>query len=900
MAATVLTEVNFRVYIGPHHLHYDWSAHSLAASFSANLYTPTTTTGQVSGSTSLVIASSTGFGTVGGVWVGANGTGEGWEYERFTGRSGTTLTVVRESTTDREHNGVHTNGASVYQFYPVTTTDGTLNIVEDADETLSTVTWRATISGVRAPRHVLRNGHIVVVTTSVNGGAYTIALVGFVDNPTISDNYRSAAEWTLNIVSSAGLVAEVQAHGVRVGDLDLADAGSASSVQELVLAYDERASGDYTQASPDFSASSAIDNEFNTLWIAERFVGTDIWSNAANSDPENGYDLAFAQIYCNPPTSAGSGAKWIELRVRSNTNVQGYALNIANGNTGPNGCEIWQFGGPGEVEDGGSIFFVEDEEVFNRLNPLAQSVAIYEDDAGYFDHIFAAGGELWLRIGEINSWTGRVRWGTGNSYVQHPDAPARTWTGSTVTAPTTGQTMRYIWTNSSGTASAYWNTSMVKHAGYNIDNDDPVWIMATLPGLGLTLAQDITASVPGNSGQLYINGPDDKYSTDGLPSSGTLFIGDEKIAYSSKTDQYVTLASSGARGAGGTTAAIHNAGDEVYLMDGSTPTDAYLISSVGWTRGGSIYPKSFKVYTSNLIDNVRNSDQDNYLDDWTLRDTVTLNAANNYSYALSNVRVKHILIEILSMTTDPARPRLNEINAIVNASLHNPELWLAADTTAGALIQQILETAGIWPGAISHSGTPAIDESVTADDNAWTVVADIAEYSGCRVTIGRDSKFTIAVDAFWTGTPSIATTWNRTSAVSVAPAFRKVSPVSQVILPWRKPDGSDSGKIYYPSQPERGTRLELPETLYSSSAAASTAAQRLYYMRLYPVEATVVGAGETNEKRPGEAHQLYWQLIDDPQPMDRNCVVMSADHTLAKGNWSSTFKLVQYGHESNF
>lgn len=897
MAATVLSDVTFRVYIGPHHLHYDWSTHSTGASFSGNLYTPTTTTGQVSGATSLVIASSTGFGTVGGVWVGPNGSGQSWEYERFTARSGTTLTVTRESTTDREHNGIHSNAAQVYQFYPVTTNGGTLNIVDECDETISAITWRASISGVLAPQHVLRNGHIVIVTTSTNGGAYTIALVGFVDNPTISDNYESSAEWDLNIVSSAALVAETDARGVRIGDADLASAGSASSVQELVLAYDERASGDFTQASPDFSAASAIDNEFNTLWIAEHFVGTDIWSNAANSDPENGYELAFAQIYCNPPTSAGPGAKWIELRVRSNTNVQGYALNIANGGSG---AVIWQFGGPGEVPDGGSIFFVEDEEAFARLNPLASSAVIYEDDLGYFDHISAAGGELWLRIGEINAWTSRVRWGTGNGFVQHEDAPARTWTGAAVTAPATGQTMRYIWTNTTGNAAAYWNTSMVKHAGYNIDNDDPMWIMTTLPGLGLTLATDITASVPGNSGALYINGPDEKYSTDGLPASGTIVIGDEEIAYSSKTSEYVTLASSGARGANGTTAAIHNAADEVYVKDGSVYTDAYLISAVGWTRGGSIFPKSFKIYTSNLIDNVRSSDQDDYLDDWTLRATVTTNVANNYTVALTTTRVKHILIEIFEMTTNPARPRINEISAIVNASLHNPDLWLAADTTAGALIQQILETASIWPGAISHSGTAALAEATTADDNAWTVVTDVAEYSGSRITVGRDSKFVIAADSFWTGTPAIATTWNRTSAATVQKSFRRTSPVSQVILPWKTADGASSGKIYYPATPERGRKLEQPETIYVNSTAATSAARRLYFMRLYPFDAVVTAAGETNDKRAGEAHQVVWQFKDDMQALDRAYVVLSADHTLSNGSWSSTFRLAQYGHESNF
>lgn len=894
MAATTLDDINFRVYIGPYHLHYDWSALNLGASFS--LGSSTTTSGQVSGATTLSIGSSTGYGTAGGVWVGPNGSGQAWEYEQFTARSSTTLTVVRESTTDREHNGVHSSGAAVYQFYPVTTNDGQLTITEECDENVSTITWRATVSGVRAPQHVLRNGHVVVVTASENGGSYAVALVGFVDSPTINDDYKNNAEWTLNIVSSAQIVAEVEARGVRVGDADLADAGSASAVQELVLPYDERYSGDFTQASPDLSAASAIDNNLNTLWIAEHFTGTDYWTNAGfaiNNDPENGDDLAFAHIYVNPPAAAGAGARFIELRVRTSTYVRGYALYAANGGSG---AEAWLFNGPGDVEDGGSIFFVEDEDAFARLNPLAQSAAIYENRTFFQNAINADGGELWLRLGELNSWRNRVRWGDGNGYINHEDAPDRDWDGATVTAPATGETMRYIWTNTSTTAADHWETDMVRHAGYNIDNDDPMWIMTTLPGLGLKLAMAMTDTFPGNGEALMINGPDDKLSTDGLPSSGTLFVGDEKITYSSKSDQYVVVS---ARGAGGTTAVAHSEGDEVYIMDSTTPTDAYLISGVGWTRGGTIYPEWFKVYTSNIIDNVRTPENEDYTNDWTLQDNVTDNDQNNYFKVLASTRVKHVLIEIMSMTVDPARPRLNEINAIIDPTYHNANLWLAADTSAGALISQILVNAGIPLGAISHTGTENVAEAVTADDNAWSVVADLAEYTGVRVTVQRDSKFTITPDLFWTDTPGVSITWTRTNASSAQISWRKVSPLSQVILPWKTPDGASSGKIYYPTTAGRGTELEKSEGLYANSTAATAAARRLYYLRLYPFEATVASATDTSDHHAGETHQLQWQFADDMQQVDRLYVVMSAEHTLSKGNWSSSYRLVQYGHESN-
>lgn len=887
-------DYTFRVYVGPYHLHYNWSVLNYGAAFSPN--NPTVATSQASGSTSLIISSATGFASTGGCWVGPNGSGEGWEYEQWTSRSGTTLTVVREPTADRDHNGAHTSGARVTQWNELTTNTGQITLTEETDNRLAAVTWRASISGVRAPHQLLRNGHVVVVTQSVNGGSATVFLVGFVDSPTISDNADGRAEWTLNIVSAAGLVAEVEAEGVKIGDTDLASAGSATGITELVLPADERPSDDFGEASPDLSASSVVDGEISTLWIAEHFCGTDIWSGASNGDPENDDTLAFAHIYINPPPSAGPGARYIELRVRGDAYVKGMALNSADGTGGEN-TTIWIFNGPGDVQSGGSIFLVEDQEVFQRLNPLAESAAIYEN-RDFWTHIRAAGGELWLRLGELNQWKSRVRWGDGNGYINHVDSPETPWDGPAIAAPAVGETLRYIWTASGPNPADYWDVSRVHHAGYNIDNDDPMWVMVTLPGMGLTLSSNISSSAPGVGGFLYLYGKDEKYSTDGLSTSGTLLIGDEQISYSSKTSDYVVVSG---RGAGGTVADDHVKGDEIYIMAGSTPTDAFRVTSIGWSRSrGTIYPKSFKLYTTPQMENVRNPDQENYLTDWTLRTTVTNNVASSYAQALTNVRVKHILVEIFSMTTDPARPRLNAVHAIMDTALQDPNLYLATDTTSGAFIQQLLINAGIPSGAIAHSGTSSVSSTVTATDNAWAVCVDIAEFCGCRITVGRDSKFIIAPDTFWTTTPTVSVTWDQSSATQFDPSFRRGNPISQVILPWRTPSAEDSGKVFYPTTPGRGTKMELKETLYSSGSAAAAAAQRLYFMNLYPFEATLAIAETAITYRAGELHAVSW-LFDPTLPaFSRNYAVLSTEHKLEKGHWSTTLRLMQWGHESNF
>ena len=63
------------------------------------------------------------FDAAGGAWIGLNGAGEAWEYITYTGKNSTQLTgCTREPSATREHNGVHTGGATVRQWWLLRTT----------------------------------------------------------------------------------------------------------------------------------------------------------------------------------------------------------------------------------------------------------------------------------------------------------------------------------------------------------------------------------------------------------------------------------------------------------------------------------------------------------------------------------------------------------------------------------------------------------------------------------------------------------------------------------------------------------------------------------------------------------------------------------------------------------
>lgn len=884
--------LEFRVYVGPHYSHYDWSTLSLGQTGGPG--SDTVTTGTLnSGGTSVSVAQPTFFPSAGGVFIGPNGVGEAWEYCKYTGKSGSSLTgLVREQIIGTEHNGSHTSGATIRWWWPLTN-DGTLNISETLDDSLGVTTWTATLQGALFPTAALRNGHICLIQTrTATSGTWTTALVGFINQPSVEDEASKEARWNVNIVSIASILEKTRVDGVRVGELNTAALGSASVSSVLTIPFDERYNGEYTAAEPDLSAQSAIDNKLNTLWIGEMFHGSDNLP-AMNSDNENNHDLKFSQIYVNPPIGT-SIPRWFEVTMVPSGSVVEYALYAANG--GSSFVE-WLWGGPGSVEAESRFIFTEDTELFQQWNPLAEYAAIYEN-AAFFDYLPAAGGEMWIRFGLLNSWRSRVRWGDGNGYINHDEAPEREWDGAAVTAPDEGETMRYIYTPTSPVDPAdYWTTDMVHHAGYQLDEDNESWFMVSLPGMGLILETDITSTVPGVGELLPIADASENQNTGGLDDSGVLQIGSEQISYT-KTNG---LAYVGSRGYGGTTAAIHSKGDAVFVVSGSIATDAPAISRIELAWNGSIIGKKYLMYTSKLPTDPRQPGAANWGDDWEGFNTLTSNTSNpQINYIDPTRRIKHILVIFQEMSVDPARARLAELRAILDETKYGADAALPADTVAGDLLEQVLLNAGIPLTAISHSGTPALDQVQTAADNAWLVISDYADFAGLKVTVARDSKISITPSTLWSSTQTTTFTWDRSSARKIKKTWNDGEGVSQVVLPWRAPSGEADGKARYPeTQNTIGSPYEFEESLYNSAAAAAIAAQRRYYVLRYPATVLIDSAANQLTMRPGAIHKVNWQTTFDHSTLNRPYIVIKTDHHVEKRVVTTAVELQQIEHQEN-
>lgn len=888
----------WRALVGPRYNHFSWWTLNYGSTtpnlidqksvLGTNITNPAATTIALSNASLLPSAA--------GVWIGGSFS-HVYEYVQYTGKSGNNLTgCVREPTGGNNHNGLHESDEIAYVWFPIDDDDGNLRFSLNMDAGMAAINWEGAIRGYKARHWALRNNHLIVI--QVREGAvdsWKIEMVGVIDSPDFRDDTERIAPWSVRIRSMESIWAAEEVKGIRIGNLDIANGASAAGTTPLVMAFDERDSGDYTAAYPSFDAAQVVDGDDGTLWIAEKFMGTEMTYTFPNSDGEQQWGLRFNQLYINPPPGTPAGAKWIELVLLTGS-FSGYTIYARDGQSAN---YPWTLSGT-SVDTPGLIILCEDQVIFEKLNPLA-SPAVIRQNADFFARVLPAGGDIWLRLPAIDQWQNRIAWGNGagTGNFPHEDAPSgRFDSGNLLDAPGVGQTMRYIHDADGGTVSRnYWNIGKVKHAGYKIKTTPDEWVTITLPGMDLRLKGDITASVPGNGGFLEIVDSAGNPSTAGLwPTDGTIQIGDERINYASKHETGLTLAASGARGAGGTTAAAHDEGDPVYTVDGGVVSNAHALKSIAWRRfGGTIYPSHFTVRTSPHLE-PRTPGDSNWQNDYTTIASPSGATASSWEHDFSGpTRVQTIVVQIERMTTNPARPRLNEVEAVIDPILYLSSNWLDNGVNTHELIETILVRGGFPAAAISVTGgTSQLSNLETGVEAMWGLVADVAEFTGVRVVVGRDSKINIAADTFWTGTPAHSHTWDETNISGIEKADRNDLKVSQVKLKWRSPDGSESGEEVYPASPGIiGAVLETEELIYASSSAAQAAARKRFYLAHYPYTVVIEAADSHPTMKPGEVHRVQWSWNRQDGVIERLYLVTAVDHWIEDAHWYTTVYLQQ-------
>jgi hypothetical protein len=893
------TAYQFRAYIGPAYepatsaRAYDWPAiFSSALDITA---TETTITATLGASGTSIALAATPQAAKGGYWIGPNGSGEAWEYVGYSGVTGNTLTgLQREAAATREHNGVHTSGAVARQWWPLTGDNGSLILSEQLNDAMSATVWQADLSGFLGPQAAIRQGHLVMIQTKAGAGAWTNALLGFVRQPRLRDDWRRAMQWQMQIVSVAQMVDGYSASSIRVGDLDLAKASSAQSDTALARPWKEYGSGEYVDAAPDLSGNAAIDGDPQTLWIAERYRGT----APSLTYPSNSYDIYegrfMSGLRIRRWPGEPKGYRWLEFLAPNSM----YTGTLNNGllacKTSAAAVNI-NFDGL-ETSPGDLIIFCENQSLFEQANPLASPLAIFETGAGFFDALDLAGDAVAVYIG---GWYPTIAWGTGGTPKAPGNLTGRSWSGTTIAAPGVGQVIRYDYVAGAANSAAYFKLDYVDMAGYRTGGEDP-WVQVTLPPLGISLRDDITASSPGASGILYLL-KGNAGGTDGLTASGTLQIGMEQITYSGRVPgQGVTVT---ARGANGTTAAAHVKGDAVRVLDtDGVATLGQLVSAITVTRKQAPAIESFKIRISNG-DTARVPPDDNHDEDYTVIANPTSNAALSYTATLSpSRRVTNVIVEIDHMAGTLYRPRINDIEITADAAAFDSSLVLSAQDAAN-VVAKVLTNGGLPSGAVTvTTGAGNVDDLQTAEgERVWSVASDLAARTGVFLDCTRLGAVAAKANGLASAVLSVAATWTDINAASVEMVQAYNGAIGQVSIPYRLPDGT-TGEARYPTDPAYRSEgvLTQPETRFATAGAATDAARRLFIRRRYPVQMVVTCADEQPAIRPGAVVAVQWTMGFGAgmQTLNRTGVVVAADHEIRGGVWRTVLTVAQLDREA--
>lgn len=436
----------------------------------------------------------------------------------------------------------------------------------------------------------------------------------------------------------------------------------------------------------------------------------------------------------------------------------------------------------------------------------------------------------------------------------------------------------------------------------------PEWLIVELDGMDLELQEDITDSaidmIFGNTGGS---------TGSGLDSSGTIQLGTEQIAYSA-IDRPTGVPTVSSRPAG---SVAHQAGDPVYQVDTGTATNGYLVESVRFIRkAGEPLLEDFVIWTSPFHE-VRNPDSTTnavYLIDWAIgravKDAVSGATPGTHwvtegDYEVftwtpsSPRRIKWILILAGTMTghaTAPERAMLNEIEFTRSTSVLDTESILI-DKQPTEVMQVLLTTAGVPTQAlqVDVSGTD-IEGFTTEAGMVWRIIADMAEFTGTRITLDRCSNITLEPDPWWSvsGTPAELGELVRSDLIYFEPSFPSGRQVGQVELRWRSPNNQETGLEKYPAiRSSQGDTVTAGPYVYADASAAQAGAQKRYIQARLPFDAIVEILDYGRDYRPGQVYGVNWKIDESMQAMNRTYLITNAEHRITNGTWVTGLTLLQ-------
>jgi len=911
----------FRAYIGPRwlpvdHSHaWDWTRTQDFA-FADQSGRLITTLGDGGTTASLNFDASALLPPKGGLWIGPNGAGQGWEYVEYSGYTTTQreeypepykdhhLTgLVREPATTREHNGIHTytsfiSAPTAHVWAPLATNDGKLHITEEMDANLCAITWSAQMSGVLAPRGFLRNHHAVLIRTRTGPGVpWSNLLLGWIEEFQIEDDHKRNATWALRITSIAGILSRQHCPAIRIGDLDIAQAGKViKTAQILAHPSKERLSGDFTESDPDLTGASLIDGNDDTLCIFERTLGAGGRGTRAQEDALlGGAFVGQANLTSHP--GLGKGYRWINLYTPTDD-----IWRVILANSTESAAAIVGLNGTAGMSS--RIIACENLTKFMAMNPLADPTRIVEIGAAFFDSLNLdpeAGDVLGIGDDHWTGWQGNpIAWGAdppsnarykkdGETYEK--ERWGDTGNGGGFTTPTDGKIIRFIYEEGVSLPQMF---HLVDYDTVGYVEDVAPWALIQLPSMGLRLNLAMDAS---QTGVIYLTDGTSP-TTNGLPASGTIQIGFEQMTYTDKTATSLNIT---ARGVNDTTPAVHEAGDQVLIYEDGQATNAFRLAHLTiWRPASSNAPKNVSVRFANSIVMPRmpSYDDENPGSEWWRDYHTYVSATDLTGHQMTwwaPTRANWLLLQINEMQTQPARPRLNRISVTIDTSTFDPDQWLPEGTTIGEAYEHIFGMLGIPDAAVTnYTSNEDAFELLTGEKPAWPTLVDMADYTNTLIAVDYLNNIVLLDNLMW-DTAVVSggeTTFDRSTASRVTLIQERPGAVKQVKMDWVNTDGSTGGTIVYPDPPDAlGDYATLKSSIYPSAELAMASLQRRFTVLRYPATIAVQTAVGDPTLHTGLFYGLDWTFHDGSRAA-RTGFAQSVDHLLENTNWQTAVRLI--------
>jgi len=474
--------------------------------------------------------------------------------------------------------------------------------------------------------------------------------------------------------------------------------------------------------------------------------------------------------------------------------------------------------------------------IFNYLDPMSGLLRLY-DGPGAQGH-------------------SQVAWGDTEPLTDWGSAG---WVGATISGMGAGETARMVFNPTLPSGSAdFWSVGRIATPGYSVLNTDKAWLLLELPGMGLTLIDAMTDTVPGAGATIAVRnvaGP----SVEGLPLTGTAQVGNEQVTYQNRNFTSGTVEVV-ARGANGTTAAVHSAGDAVLFVDSGVATEAWPVATVKLRRASGLAGLRDFVVRSSSLALVRNPDEVGYTADYATLSTVAGHPGTAWTLDLSATpaRIRWLLIEITAMTDAGSRARLDEVDVLVDPDVQAPGVQMASGTIADA-IDALTAQAGIPAGAIIDAGgTLSPTDYTTVGGNLWPILADLASFGGAQIQVGRDSKLTVRPSRFLSAiTPDGA--WTRDQITQLAGERGPNLGVGQIELLWRTPDDPAEETVTYPPTLARtGQTARVGPFVCADATVALAEARRRFWLARRPYAVTMALAFDARPLQAGQIYTTTW------------------------------------------